>query len=97
MGAIFGQPVVRAPWEEARAAAGHDGGAGPPRGRVPAGAAAWPVHRSSCWEPSAPGLPPEIVAACDQVAHVPVGDADSLNVAMTATLCLYEYRARSDA
>jgi len=41
------------------------------------------------------GLPAEIAAACDEVAHVPVDRdaADSLNVAMTATLCLYEYRA----
>jgi RNA methyltransferase, TrmH family len=38
------------------------------------------------------GLPEAIVAACDQVAHVPLapGGAESLNVAMTATLCLYE-------
>jgi RNA methyltransferase, TrmH family len=38
------------------------------------------------------GLPQEIVAACESVAHVPVapGGVDSLNVAMTATLCLYE-------
>ena len=44
------------------------------------------------------GLPAEIVAACDEVAHIPLGGgAGSLNVAMTATLCLYEYRARTDA
>ena len=36
-----------------------------------------------------------VVAACDEIAHVPLdrGGADSLNVAMAATLCLYEYRA----
>jgi RNA methyltransferase, TrmH family len=41
------------------------------------------------------GLPEDVVAACDEVAHVPVDRdaADSLNVAMAATLCLYEYRA----
>ena len=42
------------------------------------------------------GLPEDVVAACDEVAHVPVDRdaAESLNVAMIATLCLYEYRAR---
>jgi TrmH family RNA methyltransferase len=41
------------------------------------------------------GLPAAVVAACEELAHVPVDrdGADSLNVAMTATLCLYEYRA----
>jgi TrmH family RNA methyltransferase len=41
------------------------------------------------------GLPEAVVAACDEIAHVPVDRdrADSLNVAMAATLCLYEYRA----
>ena len=41
------------------------------------------------------GLPEAVVAACEEIAHVPVdhGGADSLNVAMAATLCLYEYRA----
>ena len=41
------------------------------------------------------GLPEAVVAACEEIAHVPVDrdGADSLNVAMAATLCLYEYRA----
>jgi TrmH family RNA methyltransferase len=41
------------------------------------------------------GLPSQIVAACDHVAHIPVGEPGSLNVAMTATLCLYEYSRRA--
>ena len=38
------------------------------------------------------GLPDEIVAGCDEVCHVPLqpDGAESLNVAMAATLCLYE-------
>jgi TrmH family RNA methyltransferase len=95
MGAIFGQPVVRATWDQARAASN-------------LAVALVPGEGTALREldlPGSPlfvlgaertGLPPEIVAACDEVAHIPVG-TDSLNVAMTATLCLYEYRARSNA
>jgi TrmH family RNA methyltransferase len=41
------------------------------------------------------GLPQDVAAACDEIAHLPVDRdaAESLNVAMAATLCLYEYRA----
>ena len=36
------------------------------------------------------GLPPELVAACDAVAHIPMaGGAESLNAAMAATVALY--------
>jgi len=35
------------------------------------------------------GLPAELVAACDRVAHIPIG-AESLNAAMAATVALYE-------
>jgi TrmH family RNA methyltransferase len=98
MGAVFGVPVARATWEEVRAAAPLAVAMVPGEGS--------PLHSLSL--PQAPlfvlgaeraGLPAEIAGACDLVAHVPVGAADSLNVAMTATLCLYEYsyRARTDA
>ena len=40
------------------------------------------------------GLPDEVVAACDDVAHIPIAHADSLNAAMAATVSLYELRAR---
>jgi RNA methyltransferase, TrmH family len=41
------------------------------------------------------GLPPEVVAACDCVAHIPIA-TESLNAAMAATIALYELRmARS--
>jgi TrmH family RNA methyltransferase len=36
------------------------------------------------------GLPQDVVAACDRVAHIPIARADSLNAAMAATLALYE-------
>ena len=35
------------------------------------------------------GLPPEVVAACDQVARIPIL-SESLNAAMAATVALYE-------
>ncbi len=37
------------------------------------------------------GLPPEVAAACDTVAHIPIR-SDSLNAAMAATIALYEVR-----
>jgi TrmH family RNA methyltransferase len=40
------------------------------------------------------GLPDAVVAACDDVAHIPIARADSLNAAMAATVSLYEVRAR---
>ena len=36
------------------------------------------------------GLPGAVVAACDEVAHIPIAHADSLNAAMAATVALYE-------
>jgi TrmH family RNA methyltransferase len=35
------------------------------------------------------GLPAEVVAACDRLAHIPIA-GDSLNAAMAATIALYE-------
>lgn len=35
------------------------------------------------------GLPPDVLAACDAVAHIPIA-TDSLNAAMAATVALYE-------
>lgn len=35
------------------------------------------------------GLPPDLVASCDHVAHIPIA-TDSLNAAMAATVALYE-------
>jgi TrmH family RNA methyltransferase len=36
------------------------------------------------------GLPDDVVAACDDVAHIPIARADSLNAAMAATVALYQ-------
>jgi TrmH family RNA methyltransferase len=41
------------------------------------------------------GLPGEVVAACDRVAHLPI-ESESLNAAMAATVALYELSARGD-
>jgi TrmH family RNA methyltransferase len=40
------------------------------------------------------GLPADVVAACDDVAHIPIARADSLNAAMAATVALYELTTR---
>lgn len=39
------------------------------------------------------GLPAEILAACDRVAHIPIA-SESLNAAMAATVALYEMTRR---
>jgi TrmH family RNA methyltransferase len=39
------------------------------------------------------GLPDDVVAACDRVAHIPIA-GESLNAAMAATIGLYELRPR---
>jgi TrmH family RNA methyltransferase len=97
MGAIFAQPVARAGWEEARAAGDHAVALVPGAGR-PLRELELSSQPLFALGAERTGLPPEIVSACDETSHVPlVAGADSLNVAMTATLCLYEYRARFDA
>ena len=41
------------------------------------------------------GLPADVVAACDEVATIPLAPAaESLNVAMTGAVALYEWRRR---
>jgi len=35
------------------------------------------------------GLPPDVAAACDEAAHIPIR-SESLNAAMAATIGLYE-------
>ncbi len=95
MGAIFGQPVVRATWDQARAVSDLAVALVPGEGTA-LRELTFPGSPLFVLGAERMGLPPEIIAACDEVAHIPVG-TDSLNVAMAATLCLYEYRARSDA
>jgi TrmH family RNA methyltransferase len=40
------------------------------------------------------GLSHDVIAACDDVVHIPIAHADSLNAAMAATVALYDLRAR---
>jgi RNA methyltransferase, TrmH family len=95
MGAIFGQPVARTTYKEACAELGPGWrpialvpGAGAPLAKADAGRR--PLF---CLGSERDGLPPALVERCDQVAHVPLHDdgLESLNVAMTATLCLYQH------
>jgi TrmH family RNA methyltransferase len=94
MGAVFGQPLLRAGFDELGSALG-------PGWRtvalVPGGGQALSALGPSpktvyCLGAERDGLPAELAARCDEVAHVPLreGGTESLNVAMTATLCLYE-------
>ena len=93
MGAVFAQPMSRADFESARGgrrAIALVPGAGRPLRDVGLdGDVLFALGAERA------GLPEAVVAACEEIAHVPVdhGGADSLNVAMAATLCLYEYRA----
>ncbi len=85
MGAIFQVPVARVgaleelPGEHV-ALVGH---AGEPLAGAPAGELTIVVGAER------DGLPPELVAACDRVAHIPIA-SESLNAAMAATIALYE-------
>ncbi|MDX6649378.1 MAG: methyltransferase, TrmH family [Solirubrobacteraceae bacterium] len=85
MGAIFGVPVARAaavdelPGEKVALVA-REGE--PLRGPLP-GDVTLVVGAER------EGLPPEVVAACDRVAHIPIV-SESLNAAMAATIGLYE-------
>jgi TrmH family RNA methyltransferase len=40
------------------------------------------------------GLPDAVIAGCDELAHIPIARADSLNAAMAATVALYELANR---
>ncbi|MGC5586070.1 TrmH family RNA methyltransferase [Ornithinimicrobium sp. W1665] len=43
------------------------------------------------------GLPPEVLDGCDDVVSVPIRRAESLNLAMAATVCLHASSARTHA
>ena len=50
------------------------------------------LERPHCWVMGneAWGLPEAVQAACDEVVRIPIyGKAESLNLAMAATLCVY--------
>ena len=85
MGAIFAVPVARAqrvddvPGERIALVAG----AGAPLAGPAAGETTLVVGAER------DGLPPDVVAACDRIARIPIA-GDSLNAAMAATVALYE-------
>lgn len=92
MGAVFALPVARAaaidelPGETvALAAREGDPLAGPAGGPVTIVVGA-----------EREGLPDDVVASCDRVAHIPIA-SESLNAAMAATIALYELSHRITA
>lgn len=93
MGAIFGQAVARIRFDQLRQEA--DSGTrlvalAPRAGKTLHDADVRPPV-TFCLGAERLGLPDDVIAACDEVCHVPLrADAESLNVAMVATLCLYE-------
>lgn len=103
MGAIFSVPVVRAgvdelPGEKIALVARE----GQPLAAIAAELAAGRPGGDLCEEPTQVslvvgaergGLPAEVAAACDRVAHIPIR-GDSLNAAMAATVGLYELAGR---
>src|SRR3954452_19072739 len=64
-----------------------------------AGRSLWDVHEEEVTlvvGAEREGLPAEVVAACDEVAHIPIR-SESLNAAMAATIGLYEATRRPAA
>jgi TrmH family RNA methyltransferase len=84
MGALFSVPVARATPD---ALPGETVALVMREGEPLSGPAAGPVTVLVGAERA--GLPPEVVAACDRVAHIPIA-SESLNAAMAATIALYE-------
>lgn len=84
MGAIFSVPLARAAVGDLP---GAKVGLSPGAGEALAGPATGPVSLLVGAERD--GLPPDVLAACDRVTHVPIA-TDSLNAAMAATVALYE-------
>jgi TrmH family RNA methyltransferase len=94
MGAIFGQALARASFEELRRAL-----PGPWRSIALVPGVGTPLPGLALDPPvlwalgsERAGLPEDVARACDATAHVPLAaaGAESLNVAMAATVCLYE-------
>jgi RNA methyltransferase, TrmH family len=93
MGSLFARPPARATFE---ALPGHrlalDSGSGQPLGEVPLGDGPVVV----CLGAEREGLPAELLEAADAVARIPLrpDGPESLNVAMAATIALYEVERR---
>jgi RNA methyltransferase, TrmH family len=91
MGALFDVPLarVRAPEDLPRPLIGLAARSGRPLGEI-ADAATFLVGAER------EGLPAEVLAACDELAHIPIAN-ESLNAAMAATVALYERNRRMAA
>lgn len=88
MGAVFSVPVARAALDDCpapRVALVARRGERLRGGDAPAGTLVVGAERA--------GLPEELLAACDVVAHIPIA-GESLNAAMAATVALYEWTNR---
>ncbi len=88
MGAVFSVPVARAALDDCpapRVALVAWRGERLRGGDAPAGTLVVGAERA--------GLPEELLAACDVVAHIPIA-GESLNAAMAATVALYEWTNR---
>ena len=84
MGAIFEVPIARV--DDVAALPG-------PRVALVAGAGeplAGPAKGTLVLGAEREGLPADVVAACDEVRHIPI-ESESLNAAMAATVALYEW------
>jgi TrmH family RNA methyltransferase len=100
MGAIFGQSIARASFDELQDRAAGSRlialapGAGKALGEV---SLRRPVV--FCLGSERSGLASEIVSRCHEVCHIPMqpDGAESLNVAMAAAICLYEATKYSSA
>ena len=92
MGALFTVPVVRVrdPRDLPGPRVALIAGQGRPLAEVAAGAGSLLVGAER------EGLPADVVAACDEVAHIAIA-GDSLNAAMAATVALYEAGRASPA
>jgi RNA methyltransferase, TrmH family len=85
MGALFSVPVarVRQPSELPGRRTALVAGAGVPLRELP------PAERTFVIGAEREGLPDAVVAACDDIAHIPI-DFESLNAATAASIALYE-------
>jgi RNA methyltransferase, TrmH family len=92
MGALFEVPVTRV--REPRELPGRTIALVPREGRPLADFAGGPATIVVGAERD--GLPADVVAACDDVAHIPIA-SESLNAAMAATVALYECNRRMAA
>ena len=92
MGAVFAVPLARAP--DAGALPGTQIALASDRGE-PLAAIGRVPETTLLIGAERQGLPEELVASADLVAHIPI-ETDSLNAAMAATIALYEVTARAN-